>query len=234
MLPNISTTTVHRQGTGHKRCPARARRANVPPLSFPGGGGGSLGQPKIFRCGSLCCCVGDCVVGHRHLYPLYSSQASHALHLTDPIHRGGTGPHQMYWAFRCRYISLLQTALRDRHSRVWAIAQRPVDRKMTPIRDYVTMLRQLGARTSIQLCEYRAPRGGPTLFDEESSDDGIQIHSQQPAVGDELLSRKYIATECTTPIPADGEVPPGSTKCVIGGASSAVRAQCNYLGVWPY
>ena len=41
------------------------------PLSFPGGGGGaSLGQPKIFRCGSLCCCVGDCVVGHYHLYPL--------------------------------------------------------------------------------------------------------------------------------------------------------------------
>ena len=51
------------------------------PLSFstpcrsPGGGGGpSLGQPKIFRCGSLCCCVGDCVVGHCHLYPLHSWQ----------------------------------------------------------------------------------------------------------------------------------------------------------------
>ena len=47
-----------------------------PPLSFPtpcrspgGGGGPSLGQPKIFRCGSLCCCVGDCIVGHCHLYP---------------------------------------------------------------------------------------------------------------------------------------------------------------------
>ena len=48
----------------------------VPPhLLFPGGGGGpSLGQPKIFRCGSLCCCVGDCVVGHYHLHPLHSWQ----------------------------------------------------------------------------------------------------------------------------------------------------------------
>ena len=52
-----------------------------PPLSFPtpcrspgGGGGPSLGQPKIFRCGSLCCCVGDCVVGHYHLHPLHSWQ----------------------------------------------------------------------------------------------------------------------------------------------------------------
>ena len=44
------------------------------PLSFPGGGGGSFGQPKIFRCGSLCCCVGDCVGGHYHLHPLHSWQ----------------------------------------------------------------------------------------------------------------------------------------------------------------
>jgi hypothetical protein len=43
------------------------------PCGSPGGGG-SLGQPKIFRCGSLCCCVGDGVVGHCHLYPLYSWQ----------------------------------------------------------------------------------------------------------------------------------------------------------------
>ena len=52
-----------------------------PPVSFPtpcrspgGGGGPSLGQPKIFRCGSLCCCVGGCVVGHYHLHPLHSWQ----------------------------------------------------------------------------------------------------------------------------------------------------------------
>ena len=43
------------------------------PLSFPGGGGG-LGQPKIFRCGSLCCSVGDCGVGYCHLNPLHSWQ----------------------------------------------------------------------------------------------------------------------------------------------------------------
>ena len=51
-----------------------------PPLSFPtpcrslGGGGASLGQRKFFRCGSLWCCVGDCVVGHYHLHPLHSWQ----------------------------------------------------------------------------------------------------------------------------------------------------------------
>ena len=42
------------------------------PLSFPGGGLGDrhLVNPKS----SLCCCVGDYVVGHCHLYPLYSWQ----------------------------------------------------------------------------------------------------------------------------------------------------------------
>ena len=46
--------------------------SDPPPLVVPWGWGGpSLGQPKIFRRGSLCCCVGDCVVGHYHLYPLY-------------------------------------------------------------------------------------------------------------------------------------------------------------------
>ena len=59
----------------------RVAKYPPPPLSFPtpcrspgGAGGPSLGQPKIFRYGSLCCCVGDCVVGYCHLYPLYSWQ----------------------------------------------------------------------------------------------------------------------------------------------------------------
>ena len=46
-----------------------------PPLVVPRGGwGASLGQPKNFRCGSLCSCVGGCVVGHYHLHPLHSWQ----------------------------------------------------------------------------------------------------------------------------------------------------------------
>ena len=55
-------------------------RTPPPPCRSPllvvplGGGGASLGQPKIFRCGSLCCCVGGCVVGHYHLHPLHSWQ----------------------------------------------------------------------------------------------------------------------------------------------------------------
>ena len=51
-------------------CPA-------PPLVLPlgggrGDGGPSLGKHNIFSYGSLCCCVGDCVARHCHLYPFYS------------------------------------------------------------------------------------------------------------------------------------------------------------------
>ena len=43
------------------------------PCPSPAGGGGlSLGQHKNFCYGSLCCCVGDFVVRHCHLHPLYS------------------------------------------------------------------------------------------------------------------------------------------------------------------
>ena len=63
---------------------ARVAQVPPPPLSCPtpcpspGGGGWlggpSLGQHKTFCYCSLCCCVGDCVVRHCHLYPLYSWQ----------------------------------------------------------------------------------------------------------------------------------------------------------------
>ena len=45
-----------------------------PPRSSKSLGGGSLGQHKNFCYGSQCCCVGDCVVRHCHLYPFYSWQ----------------------------------------------------------------------------------------------------------------------------------------------------------------
>ena len=93
-------------------------------------------------------------------------------------------------------------------------------------------LRQLGARTSIQLCEYQAPRGGPTFFVEESSDDGIQMRRQHPDVGDESLSRKYIATECARPIPAEGDVPPGFTKCVVAGHEAYTNNKARSGSEW--
>ena len=156
----------------------------------------------------------------------------HVLHLTDPVHRGGTELHQMYWAFRCRYISLMQTVLRNRDHRVRVIAQRPVDRKMAPIWDYVTMLRQLGARTSIGLHDYQAPRGGPNLFNDESSNNGLQLCSQQPEVRDESLSQKYVASQCTKSIPAVGEVPPGFTKCVIVGHEAYTNNKARSGNEW--
>ena len=45
------------------------------PLSFSRVGWGTVTwSTQNFCYGSLCCCVGDCVVRHCHLYPLYSWQ----------------------------------------------------------------------------------------------------------------------------------------------------------------
>ena len=50
----------------HPPCPA-------PPLVLAQGRGVTW-STQNFCYGSLCCCVGDCVVRHCHLYPLYSWQ----------------------------------------------------------------------------------------------------------------------------------------------------------------
>ena len=58
------------RGPGRPIHPHRARGAHsLTPPDQP-----ALGQHKNFCYGSLCCCVGDCVVGHCHLYPLHSWQ----------------------------------------------------------------------------------------------------------------------------------------------------------------
>ena len=44
------------------------------PSAVAGVGNRHLVNTKSFCHGSLCCCVGDCVVRHCHLYPLYSWQ----------------------------------------------------------------------------------------------------------------------------------------------------------------
>ena len=69
--PSRANPGVCQGGAGYPPPPCRS-----PPLVVPRGRGGgpSLGQPKSFRYGSLRCCVGDCVVGYCHLYPLYSWQ----------------------------------------------------------------------------------------------------------------------------------------------------------------
>ena len=56
---------------------------------------------------------------------------------------------------------------------------------MAILRDYATILRQLGARTTIRMKAHQAPRGGPNFFDEESSDDGLLLQRQRTDVGDE-------------------------------------------------
>ena len=66
---------VDQAGSEQRQFPRHPPPCRSPPLVVPwGGGGASLDQPNIFCCGSLCRCVGDCVVGHCHLYPLHSWQ----------------------------------------------------------------------------------------------------------------------------------------------------------------
>ena len=78
-------------------------------------------------------------------------------HITDPVNEGGLGLHQIYWTYRSHYISLLQCALRSPHSPLRELAAFPVSQSMAPIRDYVALLKQLGASTPVTLQQRVVP-----------------------------------------------------------------------------
>ena len=67
-----------------------------PPLVLPGRGvgGPSLGQHKIFCCGSPCCCVGDCVVRH----------------CQDSYQKGQTTTQELPKAFQWKVVSMFRSS----------------------------------------------------------------------------------------------------------------------------
>jgi|Transcript_83416 hypothetical protein len=100
-------------------------------------------------------------------------------HTTDPVNIGGLGLHQTYWTYRSRYFSLLTIYLpaaarsRSPHSPLRELVSNPLSQSMAPIRDYVALLKQLGACAPIALQQWVVPQGGPELYDEEYPPGGI-------------------------------------------------------------
>ena len=88
---------------------------------------------------------------------------------------------------------------------------------MAPIRDYVTLLKQLGASTPVTLQQRVVPRGGPELLDEESSDDGRLLQTQAPNVALFHYSLRYTAYRARSLIQDEGTIPPGFSPITVAG-----------------
>ena len=138
-------------------------------------------------------------------------------HVTVPKKVQGMGLHQVFWAYRARYITVMQDILR-RPNVVRRMGELPVPHNITTLRNYVHTLQQLRAYTTVTITQKQAqPREGSGLFDEESDDDANFWKAKERVVGREEYARRYVCPNATQHTPEDGQVPPSFVPCTING-----------------
>ena len=80
------------------------------------------------------------------------------------------GLYQQFWAFRKRYVTVIQRLLRGPNARCNPWGQHEVPRSFNPIYCYWCITRQLGAVTGISCLQPPRPvLSSTSLFDEEDT-----------------------------------------------------------------
>ena len=139
------------------------------------------------------------------------------LHVTSPHRLGGMGLHQLFWAHRARFTTMVQNTLRSRPGSIGCNLSKELPSRAVPTRNYLAILTQLGARTALHIALPPRPAGGPNLIDSESSDDGVLLSARKEQVGDALHTRHYIAPHRYHEDPSAGTVPAGYHPVNIAG-----------------
>ena len=89
--------------------------------------------------------------------------------------------------------------------------------RAVPIRNYLAILTQLGARPSLHIARPPRPARGPNLIDSKSTDDGVLLSARKEQMGDALHMRHYIAPRRYHEDPLAGTVPTGYRPVTIAG-----------------
>ena len=142
-------------------------------------------------------------------------KAHNPTHINSPVKYGGLGLRQIYWAYRIRYATLVQGLLRKPTGRLSRLVAQPIEHMMTPLRDYVTILSQLGGNTTLVLAPHTRPPTSANFIDEETSGDEEWITQQAVAEGIPKIARRYITRCSANEYPTHGEVPPRFTRVEV-------------------
>ena len=73
------------------------------------------------------------------------------LHVTSPHRLGGMGLHQLFWAHRARFITMVQNTLRSHPGSIGCDVNQELPSRAVRICNYLAVLTQLGARTAVQV-----------------------------------------------------------------------------------
>ena len=159
-------------------------------------------------------------------------KAHNVSHINSPIKYGGLGLQQIYRAYRTRYVTLVQGLLRKPSGRLSRWVAQPIERMMTPLRDYVTTLSQIGGNTTSVLAPRRRPPTSANLIDEQAYGDEKWIMEQEVAVGIPEVARRYI-TRCSANDDAtDGDVPPRFTPVEVAGIKCYTKGKQAEGDIW--
>ena len=139
------------------------------------------------------------------------------LHVTCPHRPGGMGLHQLFSVHRARFTTMLQNTLRSRPGSIGCELTKELPSRAVPIRNYLAILTQLGARTALHIALAPRAAGGPNLIDSESSNDGVLLSARKEQVGEALHMRPYIAPHRYHEDLSAGTVPAGFGPVTIAG-----------------
>ena len=137
--------------------------------------------------------------------------------LGTPPKKGGMGVGHLYRAYRRKYMTSMQQAMRAHPELFPFPLDAPVSRTQTPILTYVALLQSMGAMPGVSLQPVWRRPGGPNLYDSEDIEDGRLLAAQQPTVGQLDVARKYHSYSPATTVPDYGDVPEGYTKTQVSG-----------------
>ena len=167
------------------------------------------------------------VVNKENIY-----KAHNVTHINSPVKYGGLGLQQIYWAYRTRYVTLVQGLLRKPIGRLSKLVAQPIEPMMTPLRDYITVLSQIGGNTTLVLAPHRRPPTSANLIDEQASGDEECITQQEVAVGMPEVARRYITRCRANDDPTDGEVPTGFTPVEVAGIKCYTNGKQAEGDIW--
>ena len=87
----------------------------------------------------------------------------------------------MFWVHRARFITMLQNTLRSRPGSIGCDLSQEfkLPSRAVPIRNYLAILTQPGARTALHVALPPRSAGGPNLIDNERSNDGFLLSTRK-------------------------------------------------------
>ena len=80
--------------------------------------------------------------------------------------------HQVYWAYRRRFVTTMQHTLLHQVTSFHFPTDQPIDRRQTPFLAYTAVLSAIGALSGISLQHPRCRPTGPNVIDSEDTDNG--------------------------------------------------------------